>query len=1464
MKKHQLILPLAGAIALTTIDLLPALGQIVPDNSLGAESSVVVPNQNIRGLQSDRIDGGAIRSGNLFHSFQEFNVGDGAGVYFSNPGGVENIFGRVTGSNISNILGTLGVLGNANLFLLNPNGIFFGPNARLDVGGSFFASTATGILFDGGTEFAATDSQTEPLLTVNIPVGLQFRQPPGAVEARGATLAVPPGETLGLLGGDVSLEATTISAPAGRVELGGVGGSGLVDLTFRENGFALGYDGGAFQNIRLAGDTLVDAAGGAIQVRGRQVSLEESKIRSVTVGGAPGGEISVGAAESLTLTGVGFQPWRQLRERIFDGKIDLAGEPGLYGLVGGTQDAGDAGNITIASPSLNLASGAVIINPTLAAGAAGDINVNAGNVELVGSSISSLTGPGSTGRGGNMAIATDNLLLRDKSELFAPTFGAGAGGAIDIDAAKTVTADDSLISTAAPIGSTGNSGNIFIEAGQLALGNTSRISTTTAGAGVGGNIEVRAAESLTLTGTGLDNLQSVKNDILFNKTQLLTEERVSGLIAGTQGAAASGSIRVTAPSLNLENGAAIIGPTLGAGDAGEISLNAGSIQADASLISTLAAENSTGNGGGIAIATDNLLLRDSSELFAPIFGLGAGGDIKIDATNAVAVENSLISSASARGAIGDAGSITINTGRLSVAGRSRLSTTASGAGAGGDITIRASESVTIAGTGFENLAAVRQEVLSGEFSLLVDRRVNGLIAGTELQAKDSGDITVTASTVNLTEGAVIFGPTLGPGAGGNITVNADNLNLSGSSISTPASLGSRGKAGDIAINAQELLLRGDSQLFAPTFGPGAGGNIAVNASSATVDRSLISAAATPDATASAGNIEIDTGELIVRGRSRISTTTSGRAAGGNIDIRATESVRLTGTGFGNWQQVREEVLNAEFNLLRDEGASGLIAGTEGRGDAGNISVTTSTLALENGAAILSPTLGRGRGGSIAIDAGNLNASASSISTVAALGSRGEAGNIAINAQQLLLREDSELFAPTFGAGAGGNITIKASRATVDRSLISAAATVRATGNGGNIDIEAGELAVRGQSRISTTTSGQGDGGNIDIRASESVRLTGIGFENLQRVRQRILNQDFSLLVDEGASGLIAGTEGKGNAGNITVSAPRVALENGAVILSPTLRLGPGGIITVNAESFEAVASELSTVASAGSEGRAGEIRIDAGELQVRDRSSITVTSEGIGEAGSINIEAETILLEDGASLRAETRAGEGNILPEAGDVILRGNSDITTNARERATGGNINIDAQNLISLQDSDITANAEESFGGRVTVDATGIFGTEFRLVETLRSDITATSELGPAFSGTIELNTPEVDPAAGLVELPQEVVDPAALIARDPCSQGDRSEFAITGKGGLPPEPNQSANSQGARIDLVEPVAPPVGQASRLSAPLSPPPSPVQPARGWVRDANGDLILVSYDPTGETPARQGQNFRGCHIHN
>jgi filamentous hemagglutinin family protein len=199
----------------------PAFAQITPDNTLGNENSRVTRNVQVRGRNADRIDGGAARGANLFHSFSEFNVNEGQQVYFANPSGIENILSRVTGTDVSDIMGTLGVDGGANLFMLNPNGIIFGPNAQLDISGSFVSSTADSFAFPDGSLFSASSPGDSSLLSVNVPLGVQYgANPPGAIVNAG-NLTV--GRDLRLSGGSVA-STGQLSAPFGSLLVEGVAG----------------------------------------------------------------------------------------------------------------------------------------------------------------------------------------------------------------------------------------------------------------------------------------------------------------------------------------------------------------------------------------------------------------------------------------------------------------------------------------------------------------------------------------------------------------------------------------------------------------------------------------------------------------------------------------------------------------------------------------------------------------------------------------------------------------------------------------------------------------------------------------------------------------------------------------------------------------------------------------------------------------------------------------------------------------------------------------------------------------------------------------------------------------------------------------------------------------------------------------------------------------------------------------
>lgn len=224
----------------------PVAAQIVPDVTLPVNSQVTIEGNTFT------LDGGTMAGSNLFHSFSELSLPTGWETFFNNAANIDNIFTRVTGGQVSNIDGLIRTNGGANLFLLNPNGIVFGPNAQLNIGGSFFASTANEIVFADGTFSAVELDETPPLLSINVPIGLQYGENPGAIVDRSLAsgvlfenpaitgLQVNSGETLALVGGEVWLEGGNLTAEGGRIELGSVG-EGFVGIGDAEAGFPLTY-----------------------------------------------------------------------------------------------------------------------------------------------------------------------------------------------------------------------------------------------------------------------------------------------------------------------------------------------------------------------------------------------------------------------------------------------------------------------------------------------------------------------------------------------------------------------------------------------------------------------------------------------------------------------------------------------------------------------------------------------------------------------------------------------------------------------------------------------------------------------------------------------------------------------------------------------------------------------------------------------------------------------------------------------------------------------------------------------------------------------------------------------------------------------------------------------------------------------------------------------------------------------
>jgi filamentous hemagglutinin family protein len=239
-----------------------AIAQVVPDRTLP-----VGEQSQVSGDLNTQINGGATRGNNLFHSFQQFSIPIGGSASFNNPTNITNILTRVTGSNISNIDGLIRANGTANLFLINPNGILFGANARLEIGGSFLASTAASLKFANGFEFSASNPQAPPLLTISAPIGLQYGNQIGNIRSQGAILQVPTGQTLNLTGGNIAIEGGQLLAPGGRVTLGGISEVGTAGLNL--GGSLSVPDSIARADVGLTNGALVNVrAGGGGEIAG--------------------------------------------------------------------------------------------------------------------------------------------------------------------------------------------------------------------------------------------------------------------------------------------------------------------------------------------------------------------------------------------------------------------------------------------------------------------------------------------------------------------------------------------------------------------------------------------------------------------------------------------------------------------------------------------------------------------------------------------------------------------------------------------------------------------------------------------------------------------------------------------------------------------------------------------------------------------------------------------------------------------------------------------------------------------------------------------------------------------------------------------------------------------------------------------------------------------------------------------
>jgi filamentous hemagglutinin family protein len=589
----------SAALALLVLA-APALAQVVRDGTLGSGPRTLTgPNYSI--LQSH----GELRSpGNLFHSFRTFNLRSGEVATFSGAPGTQNVVARVTG-NASSIDGTIrSSIAGANFYLINPKGIAFGPDARLDVGGSFHASTASYLRL-GSTGIFDAVNPSASVLSAQPPSAFGFTGSPASITVDRSILLVDVGRTLSLVGGSIDIRGRgvasaipTLWAPGGRLNLASAKSAGEVRFT------SSGIDS---TTADLGGIALADAivmtetpgfAPGPVFIRGGRLSMAASVVSSRNERPGAGANVDIELSDELAMRGNSI-----IRSSAVRG--------------------GDAGNIRIS---------------------AGSIRMTGGRTTIETSSADTATGTG--GRAGSATIeARGDISLAEGAGITSISFfGALPAGDVRVRAGHLILSDGGNINVAT-FGD-GNAGNVVIEVDRLTLRSGGRIlagslfdSSLAPAAGDGGNVAVDAAGLVDISGAG------------------------SGIFSVTEAFGNGGTITLRARDLRIADGGRISSAAADPNGFG-FSGNAGSIDATVTGSATLegggaiTTESIFAGGGIITLRVNDVLsLTDSRITTSVADGNGNGGDINIDPVFVVLNNSQII----ARAVGGNGGDITIVT-----------------------------------------------------------------------------------------------------------------------------------------------------------------------------------------------------------------------------------------------------------------------------------------------------------------------------------------------------------------------------------------------------------------------------------------------------------------------------------------------------------------------------------------------------------------------------------------------------------------------------------------------------------------------------------------------------------------------------------------------------------------------------------------------------------------------------------
>jgi filamentous hemagglutinin family protein len=1109
----------------------------IADSTLGTQ---VTGNSN-----NFTINGGVSRGQNTFHSFQDFSVPTNGSATFANPLGNQGIITRVTGNLFSDINGTINTQG-ANFLLINPNGVVFGPSTQLNVGRVFAASTANGVdLIDGGgrtLSFGTNAAGDGALLSIDPKVifnvsRLNLGGGNGEIKNFGTLQTNNLGQYIGLVGGNVNLDAGKINAPGGRIELGGLSAPGSVEISTEGGIPRLNFPTGVDRsNLVLNNQARVNVAGsgsGDIVINTHNADLlEDSAIRggieeNLGAKNAIAGDINLKATGAIVVDNSAIvnnvrtnSQGRAGNINIEANKLSLGKQGGIISYVLGQGDAGsiqlkvaeaidisdrfseirslvtrdgvgNAGNIFINTGSLALRNRAIIGSVVVGQGNSGNVSINAkGAVDLDDANV---TTNGATGNTGNATFYADSLSLINGASINTISFGRGNAGNINLGVNSLSITNGSQLSSA-NFGQ-GNAGNIFIGTGSLALRNNVAVVSSVSGQGNGGNVSVSAKGAIDLDSVNLTTSGSAGN---------------------------SGNITFNADSLSLLNGTTIQASSFGKGNAGNINFNTGSLSIIGSQLLSL--NTGQGNAGDISLNTGSLALKKDVFISTSVTGQGNSGNILVNAKGDVNLDGANITT-NMQGTAGNAGNITLNANSLSLR-NAQIRTESSGKGNAGNIRISTKNDANLS----------RGSSLASSITKTGDGK--------------AGDIDVNSNSLSITEGSQILASSNGKGDSGSISINTSGyifLSGTGSQIQNAIASGAIGNAGNIDVKAGSISLQDNAFVTTFTAGNGNAGNINLEAGSISL-RDDARVATFSRGNGNAGNITVVAKDSIDISTSAVllsSVATGAIGKGGDINVQA-GSLSLTGgallqsgnIGMGSSGNIKVKV-SGKFDVVGtteiNGGGISTFIGAETQGNAGDIIVEASSLSLRNGARFVAGNSGQGNAGTISIKAtdsiflAGVKEERGRGLLVTTLGRDAVAGNIVILAPRITLDNGFEVNAESL-SGRGGNISIGSSppvnqnnvtTPTTDllllrngsRILTNAGGGSQQNSDGGNINLKSGLIVAVPQENSDITANAiTGRGGNVNITAQG---VTGTQFRARQTSRS-----DITASSDFGQNGIV--------------------------------------------------------------------------------------------------------------------------------------------------------------------------------------------------------------------------------------------------------------------------------------------------------------------------------------------------------